>query len=192
MAFTIEAKHLNGVIILCPQVFEDGRGFFMEVYREDQFKELGIPSRFLQDNHSRSAKNVLRGLHFQWNPPQGKLVRVTYGRAFFAIVDIRKESPTTGKWISIELSAENKKFIYVPPGFANGFCSLSDFVEVQYKCTNIYNKECEGSILWNDPAIGIRWPIQNPIISKRDANGITLEQWFFSSNAHFFKYPVTG
>lgn len=163
----------------------------MEVYREDQFKDLGISSIFPQDNHSRSARNVLRGLHFQWNPPQGKLVRVTYGQAFFAIVDIQKESPTLGKWVSVELSAENKKFIYVPPGFANGFCSLSDFVEVQYKCTNTYNKESEGSILWNDPSIGIKWPIQNPIISTRDANGITLAQWLESPSAQYFKYPVT-
>lgn len=191
MAFTIESRQLNDVLILRPQVFEDERGFFMEVYREDQFKELGIASIFLQDNHSRSAKNVLRGLHFQWKPPQGKLVRVTYGRAFFAIVDIRKGSPTAGKWVSIELSAENRKFIYVPPGFANGFCSLSDFVEVQYKCTNTYNRESEGSILWNDPSIGINWPIQNPIISTRDANAVTLDQWLLSPNAHFFNYPVT-
>lgn len=191
MSFTIESKHLNGVLIFRPEVFGDDRGFFMEVYREDHFKALGISSIFLQDNHSRSAKNVLRGLHFQWNPPQGKLVRVTNGRAFFAIVDIRKGSPTVGKWVSVELSSENKIFIFVPPGFANGFCSLSDFVEVQYKCTNIYNKECEGSILWNDPTIGIKWPIQNPIISKRDANGITLEQWLLSPSADHFKYPVT-
>lgn len=192
MAFIIESEHLNGVLILRPHVFEDDRGFFMEVYREDQFNELGVSSIFLQDNHSRSTKNVLRGLHFQWNPPQGKLVRVTFGRAFFAIVDIRKESPTVGKWVSVELTAENKKFVYAPPGFANGFCALSDFVEVQYKCTNIYNKECEGSILWNDPAIGIKWPIQNPIISNRDSSAITLAQWLSSADADNFKYASTS
>lgn len=188
MAFIIESKHLNGVIVLKPEVFWDERGFFMEVYREDHFKALGIASQYLQDNHSRSAKNVLRGLHFQWDPPQSKLVRVTYGQAFFAIVDIRKNSPTFGKWISIELSAENKKFLYVPSGFANGFCALSDFVEVQYKCTNVYNKRCEGSILWNDPAIAIKWPIKEPVISDRDKNGITLESWLLSANSDYFKY----
>ena len=191
MGHTIESKHLNGVLILKPEVFEDERGFFMEVYREDQFKASGISSIFLQDNHSRSIKNVLRGMHFQWNPPQGKLVRVTLGHAFFAIVDIRKGSPTVGKWISVELSQENKKMIWVPPGFANGFCALTDFVEVQYKATSVYNRECEGSILWNDPGIGIKWPINNPILSPKDARAMTLTQWLTSPNSEYFKYPVT-
>ncbi len=188
----IESKHLNGVVILRPHLVEDERGFFMEVYREDHFRELGIAPVFRQDNHSRSAKGVLRGLHFQWDPPQGKLVRVTLGRAFYAAVDIRKGSPTLGRWISTELSAEEKKFIYVPPGFASGFCVLSEFAEVQYKCTDIYNAACEGSILWNDPAIGIRWPVERPTVSRRDDAGMTLEAWLASPAARAFTYPATA
>ncbi len=191
MGHTIESKHLNGVLILRLEVFENERGFFVEVYREDQFKASGISSIFLQDNHSRSKRNVLRGMHFQWNPSQGKLVRVTMGCAFFAVVDIRKGSPTIGKWIGLELSEGNKKMVWVPQGFANGFCSLTDFVEVQYKTTNIYNKACEGSILWNDPDIGIAWTIKNPILSPKDARAMTLAQWLTSPNSEYFKYPET-
>ena len=160
----------------------------MEVFRSDHFASLGLPSTFVQDNHSRSVKGVLRGMHFQWDPPMGKLIRVTFGNVFAAFVDIRKNSPTVGKWISVELSSTNKKQVWLPPGFANGFCVLSDVSEVQYKCTGVYNKSCEGSILWNDPDIGIKWPIANPILSQKDAQGMRLSQWLASPNAEHFRY----
>ena len=127
-------------------------------------------------------------MHFQWDPPMGKLIRVTQGNAFIAFVDIRKNSPTVGKWFGLELSAQNKKQVWLPPGFANGFCALSDIVEVQYKCTGVYNKACEGSILWNDPDIGITWPITNPILSQKDAHGQRLSEWLASPHAEHFRY----
>jgi len=131
---------------------------------------------------------VLRGLHFQWDPPQGKLIRVTVGTAFLAVVDIRLGSPTIGKWFGLEVSAQSKKQLWVPAGFANSFCALSDAVEIQYKCTTIYNRKSEGSILWNDPAIGIVWPIRNPILSPKDDGAQTLAQWLASPNANAFTY----
>ena len=121
MQIKAESNHLNGLKVIVPEVFEDDRGFFMETFRSDQFKELGLPDKFVQDNHSRSARNVARGLHFQWQPPMGKLMRVTYGKAFLVAVDIRKGSPTLGKWFGIEVSAENKKQVWAPAGFARGF-----------------------------------------------------------------------
>ena len=141
MQIKIEKTPIKDLIIIIPEVFEDKRGFFMETFRTDQFKELGLPVDFLQDNHSRSAKGVLRGLHFQWAPPMGKLMRVTHGSAYLIAVDIRKGSPTLGKWYGIEVSAQNKKQVYAPAGFARGFCVLSDFAEIQYKCTGIYNNK---------------------------------------------------
>ncbi|TLY30034.1 MAG: dTDP-4-dehydrorhamnose 3,5-epimerase, partial [Ignavibacteria bacterium] len=167
---------------------EDERGFFLEAYREDQFKSLGLPTNFGQDNHSRSAKNVVRGLHFQWEPPMGKLMRVTYGTAFLVAVDIRKGSPTLGKWFGIEVSAKNKKEVWAPAWFARGFCVLSDFAEIQYKCTGIYNSKAESGILWNDPAIGIKWPVSDPVLSAKDAGAQTLAQWLESPNAAHFNY----
>lgn len=173
----IEKTDIKDLCIITPAVFEDERGFFMEVYRKDKFKEFGINAEFVQDNHSRSAKNVLRGLHFQWEPPMGKLMRVTLGAAFLVAVDIRKNSPTLGKWFGIEVSAENKKQVYAPAGFARGFCVLSDVAEIQYKCTGIYNKNAESGILWNDPEIGIKWPVATPILSDKDAKAQTLTEW---------------
>jgi len=132
MPFQIESTHLGEIVVLQPQVFGDARGFFMEAFRADQFRALGLPTEFLQDNHSRSSKGVLRGLHFQYEPPMGKLMRVTSGAAFLVAVDIRKGSPTLGKWFGMEVSAENKKQIWAPYGFARGFCALTDGCEVQY------------------------------------------------------------
>jgi len=188
MQIKIESRHLGDVVVLAPEVFEDERGFFLETYREDQFKSLGLPTNFGQDNHSRSAKNVVRGLHFQWEPPMGKLMRVTYGSAFLVAVDIRNGSPTVGKWIGIEVSAQNKKEVWAPAWFARGFCVLSDFAEIQYKCTGIYNNKAESGILWNDPAIGIKWPVSNPVLSAKDAGAQTLAQWLESPNAARFNY----
>jgi len=188
MQIKIESRHLGDVVVLAPDVFEDERGFFLEAYREDQFKSLGLPTNFGQDNHSRSAKNVVRGLHFQWEPPMGKLMRVTYGSAFLVAVDIRKGSPTLGKWFGMEVSAKNKKEVWAPAWFARGFCVLSDFAEIQYKCTGIYNSKAESGILWNDPAIGIKWPVSNPVLSAKDAGAQTLAQWLESPNAAHFNY----
>jgi dTDP-4-dehydrorhamnose 3,5-epimerase len=189
MEIKVESRHLNGVVVLAPQVFEDARGFFMEAYRADQFKELGLPTDFLQDNHSRSKQGVLRGLHFQWDPPMGKLMRVTYGTAFLVAVDIRKGSPTLGKWFGIEASAANKKLVWAPAGFARGFCVLSDFAELQYKCTGLYSNKGESGIRWNDPAVGIEWPIKDPELSEKDRNAQSLADWLASPNAAHFTYP---
>ena len=188
MAFEIKSLHLGAVVVLIPDVLEDERGFFMETFRADQFAVLGLPTNFVQDNHSRSVRGVLRGLHFQWDPPMGKLMRVTYGTAFLVAVDIRKGSPTIGEWFGMEVSAENKKQIWAPPGFATGFCASSDVAEIQYKCTGIYNKAGESGILWNDPAIGIEWPIRDPILSDKDKNAQTLAQWLASPHSEYFKY----
>lgn len=177
MAFKVIDRKLNGLILLEPDIFEDERGFFMESYRKNLFSELGIDADFVQENHSRSKKSVLRGMHFQWSPPQGKLIRVTVGSAFVAEADIRKNSPTFGEYASFELTAENKRLLWVPAGFANGFCVLSDFCEMQYKCTDYWNKTGEGSILWNDKDVGIKWPIAEPILSEKDRNGMSLLEW---------------
>ena len=188
MKLKIEKTPIEDLIIVIPEVFEDKRGFFMETFRADQFGELGLPTEFVQDNHSKSSKGVLRGLHFQWEPPMGKLMRVTYGSAYLVAVDIRKGSPTIGKCFGLEVSAENKKQVWAPAGFARGFCVLSDFAEIQYKCTGIYNNKAESGILWNDPAIGIEWPVKNPILSEKDEKAQTLEQWLKKPESDNFKY----
>jgi len=188
MPFRIASEHLNGVVVLETQAFEDERGFFLEAYRADQFRALGLPAEFLQDNHSRSVRNVLRGLHFQWNPPMGKLMRVTLGTAFLVAVDIRKGSPTLGQWVGLEVSAANRKQVWAPAGFARGFCVLSDVAEVQYKCTGVYNSQAESGILWSDPAIGIAWPVEQPILSGKDAKAQTLAAWLATPEADNFRY----
>lgn len=188
MPFRVESEHLNGAVVLATEVFPDDRGFFMEVFREDKFKELGLPSYFPQDNHSQSVRGVVRGLHFQYNPPMGKLMRVTMGTAFLVAVDIRKGSPTLGKWIGIEASADNRKQLWASAGFARGFCVLSEVGEIQYKCTGIYNSKGESNILWNDEQIGIDWPIKNPILSPKDAKAQTFEQWLASPESNNFTY----
>lgn len=149
----------------------------METFREDQFEAHHLPTRFVQDNHSRSAKGVLRGLHFQWDPPMGKLMRVSLGRAFLVAVDIRKGSPTLGKWAGVEASADNRRQVWAPAGFARGFCVLSDVAEIQYKCTGVYNHQGESGIRWDDPEIGIQWPIQDVSLSEKDQKAQTLAQW---------------
>jgi len=188
MQISIEKTPIEDVVVVKAEVFEDERGFFMEVYRSDQFEALGLPGQFVQDNHSRSARNVVRGLHFQWEPPMGKLMRVTYGSAFLVAVDIRKGSPTLGEWFGLEASAENKKQVWAPAGCARGFCVLSDFAEIQYKCTGIYNSSAESGILWNDPEIGIEWPIDNPVLSQKDENAPTLAQWLEREESNQFTY----
>lgn len=166
------------VLIFEPKVFGDSRGFFLESYNQRAFQEAtGWAPAFVQDNHSGSARNVLRGLHYQIQQPQGKLVRVVAGEVFDVAVDIRRSSPTFGKWVGANLSAENKRQMWVPPGFAHGFLVLSEFAEFLYKTTDFYAPEHECCIRWDDPAIGIQWPLQGePMLSGKDAQGVSLQQ----------------
>jgi dTDP-4-dehydrorhamnose 3,5-epimerase len=157
------------VIVFVPPVFTDSRGYFLETYQQQKYAEAGISKPFVQDNQSYSTKNVLRGLHFQLRHPQAKLVRVTQGTVFDVAIDIRKHSPTFGKWHGEILSAENKKQMYVPENFAHGFCVLSDSAEFLYKCTDFYVPGDESGLIWNDPQLGIDWPIDRPILSDKDA-----------------------
>jgi dTDP-4-dehydrorhamnose 3,5-epimerase len=188
MPLRIEARHLGDVTVVVPQVYEDERGYFMEAYRADQFRDLGLPHEFVQENHSYSKKGVLRGLHFQWDPPMGKLMRVTRGAAFLVAVDIRIGSPTLGKWVGIEANTENRKQVWAPAGFARGFLALSDDVEVQYNCTGTYNSKAESAIRWDDQEIGIKWPIRPELISEKDRTAQTLAQWLASSNSKNFMH----
>ncbi|MBA3648025.1 MAG: dTDP-4-dehydrorhamnose 3,5-epimerase [Chitinophagales bacterium] len=184
----IESSHLNGLVVLQPEVFQDDRGFFLEAFRTDIFSELGLPTEFVQHNHSGSVKDVVRGLHFQWEPPMGKLMRVTSGTAFLVAVDIRKGSPSLGKWYGREVSAENKLQVYAPAGFARGFCVLSDYAEIQYICTGIYSGKGESGIRWNDPAIGVEWPVKTPILSGKDEKAQLFSEWLERPESDFFKY----
>ena len=193
MPLEIESKHVGGeVVVIVPKVLGDERGFFMETYRADNFRDLGLPTQWVQDNHSRSAKGVLRGLHFQWDPPMGKLMRVTRGTAFLVAVDIRKGSPNLGRWFGMEVSSENKKQIWAPYGFARGFCALTDGCEVQYKCTGIYNSGAESGISYADPAINIDWPIEDVQISDKDRNAQTLAHWLASPLSDHIVYQGVG
>ena len=188
MRINIESRHLQDVVVVIPEAFQDSRGFFMETFREDEFKANGLPTQFVQDNHSRSTKGVVRGLHFQWEPPMGKLMRVSLGSAFLVAVDVRKGSPTLGKWAGIEVSAENRRQVWAPAGFARGFCVLSDAAEIQYKCTGIYNNKGESGIRWDDPEIGVEWPVKDPILSDKDRNAQTLAQWLSRPESANFRY----
>lgn len=186
MEIAIDSVHLGEVVVIKQEIFGDDRGFFLESYRQDKFRKLGLPTEFVQDNHSGSVRNVLRGLHFQWNPPMGKLMRVTAGTAFLVALDIRKGSTTYGHWYGREVSTEDRKQIWAPPVFARGFCALSEFVEVQYKCTGIYNPDAEDGIRWNDPVIGIEWPVDDPILSEKDKNAQTLHDWEQKPESDYF------
>lgn len=167
---------LEGVVIIEPRVFGDQRGFFLETYREDTLLEAGITETFVQDNHSRSTRGVLRGLHYQLVQPQGKLVRVSRGEVFDVAVDIRKGSPTFGQWYGTNLNEENMRMMYVPPGFAHGFVVLSEIADFAYKCTNYYHPQSEKGILWNDPEIGIQWPIFEVKVSDKDKSNRELSK----------------
>jgi dTDP-4-dehydrorhamnose 3,5-epimerase len=171
MPYTATRTHIPDVIILEPKVFGDSRGFFLESFNAQDFAQCtGLDVNFVQDNHSRSAQGVLRGLHYQLNKPQGKLVRVVRGRVFDVAVDVRKSSPTFGQWTGIELSEENNRQLWVPSGFAHGFVVLSESADFLYKTTDYYDPSCERSIAWNDPAIGITWPsmASAPLLSAKD------------------------
>ena len=164
----VEKTKLPGVVIIHPRVFEDDRGFFMESFNQATFAQAGLADQFCQDNHSKSEKGVLRGLHYQYPQWQGKLVRVISGEIYDVAVDIRKDSPSFSKWIGVTLSADNKQQLYVPPGYAHGFCVTSEHAEVVYKCTALYKPEDDAGIRWDDPQIGISWPIRNPLVSDKD------------------------
>jgi len=165
---------LSGVIVVEPELFPDERGFFLETFRSDKYARGGINADFLQDNQSRSTRNTIRGLHAQRQHPQGKLVRAVTGSVFDVVVDIRRGSPNYLKWIAVELSADNFRQIYVPPGFAHGICITSEFADIEYKCTDYYDPADELRIAWNDPSIGIRWPVKNPILSEKDRQARTI------------------
>jgi len=172
-----EPTQIPDVVLVKPAVFGDARGFFMETWEERKFAAAGIPVRFVQDNQSRSAQHILRGLHYQVQQPQGKLVRVISGAVFDVAVDLRRSSPTFGKWVGVTLSEENKHSLWVPPGFAHGFLVLSPSADFVYKCTDFYAPQYERSIRWDDPDLGIRWPLPagvQPSLSQKDANGASL------------------
>jgi len=164
------------ILILEPDVHTDGRGFFLETYHADRYREHGIPGPFVQDNHSRSLGGTLRGLHLQLRRPQGKLIRVIEGEILDVAVDVRRGSPTFGRWVSVALTAENFKQVYIPPGFAHGFCVVSPVAQVEYKCTDVYDPSSELGVAWNDPALAITWPVTQPLLSPRDSNHPTLAE----------------
>lgn len=169
---------LNGLLLLKPKVFEDARGYFFESYNSNLFKSVGVEADFVQDNQSLSQKGVLRGLHFQNNPhAQGKLVRVITGSVFDVAVDIRKNSPTYGKWFGAELTEANKWMMYIPVGFAHGFATLQNNTIFSYKCTNFYNKASEGCVLWNDKDLAIDWRLTDPLLSEKDLNGTPFKEF---------------
>jgi dTDP-4-dehydrorhamnose 3,5-epimerase len=170
----VSTTPLPGVLVVEPKIFRDARGFFLETFQAAKYAAAGIPGPFVQDNQSRSAKGTLRGLHAQLKFPQGKLVRAVRGAIFDVIVDIRRASPTYKRWTAVELSEDNFKQCYVPPGFAHGFYTLSEVAEVEYKCTEIYHPVDELHLLWNDPDLGIRWPDTHPVLSAKDNAGVRL------------------
>ncbi|SRR5579885_77106 len=170
------ATELPGVVIVIPEIFTDARGFLFEAYHQQKFRDAGITAHFVQDTHSRSTFGVIRGLHAQRGHPQAKLVRVLHGAIFDVAVDIRKDSPTFRRWVSVELSAENRRMCFIPEGYAHGFCVISDHAEVEYKTSDLYRPQEEIRIAWNDPAIGIRWPVPDPVLSEKDAIAPRLDE----------------
>jgi dTDP-4-dehydrorhamnose 3,5-epimerase len=170
----IVATPLPGVLLIEPRVFRDDRGFFLESFNADRFAQHGLPTAFRQDNHSHSVKGVLRGLHYQLRRPQGKLVSVLRGTVFDVAVDVRLESPTFGQWFGTVLTEEEPRYLWIPPGFAHGFCTLSDVADFVYKCTDVYVADDDRGVLWSDPSIGIEWPLDNPVLSEKDQRLPTL------------------
>ncbi len=187
MTVTLEPTPIPGLFILRQTVAQDDRGYFMEVFVRRDFARLGLPTEFPQDNQSHSRKHVIRGLHFQWDPPQGKLIRVAAGEAFVVAVDIRKNSPTRGNWFGRTMSPRTKEHLWAPPGFATGFCALVDDTDVQYKCTAEYNPARESGIRWNDPNVGIAWPTISPVLSPKDAAAQSLAEWLARPESESFR-----
>ena len=167
---------LPGVLIIEPRVFGDARGFFIETFQVERYREIGITQPFVQDNHSRSPHGVLRGLHYQKTRPQGKLVRVSRGAVYDVAVDVDPKSPTFGRYVGVELSDDNHRQIWIPPGYAHGFCVLSALADFEYKCTDLYFPEDEGGVIWNDPDVAIPWPISAPRLSDKDTRNPTLRE----------------
>jgi dTDP-4-dehydrorhamnose 3,5-epimerase len=172
----INTTPLEGLLIIEPEFFYDDRGFFLESFQKKRYEEFGINSNFIQDNQSRSMKNVLRGMHFQIKQPQSQIVTVLRGRIFDVVVDLRPKSHTFSKWFGVELSDTGPRQIYMAPGFAHGFCVLSEWADLHYKVTSNYNPHDEGGLLWNDSDVGIIWPVENPILKSRDANFAKLKE----------------
>ncbi|MGB6549473.1 MAG: dTDP-4-dehydrorhamnose 3,5-epimerase [Xanthobacteraceae bacterium] len=164
----VERTELSGLLLIEPRCFRDERGFFLESFQAERYRDTGIAEVFVQDNHSRSRRGVLRGLHFQVKRPQAQIVTVMRGRIFDVAVDLRPGSATFGRWRGVELSEDGPRQLYMAPGLAHGYCVLSDFADLHYKVSEIYDESDEGGVVWNDPQIGIRWPIENPMISGRD------------------------
>lgn len=167
---------LPGCVLIEPRIFQDDRGFFLETYHRERYANAGVDATFVQDNHSCSQRTTLRGLHYQIDRPQGKLVWVIQGEIFDVAVDLRRCSPTFGKWISVVLNAISHRQLYIPPGFAHGFCALSDRTEIMYKCTDVYSPEGERTIIWDDPTLAITWPVELPLLSAKDARGLFFSQ----------------
>ena len=172
----VTESRLKGVYLIKPQVFEDPRGFFCEIYNRDRYQSRGIEVDFVQDNYARSTCGILRGMHYQIKQGQDKLVWVPQGEVFDVVVDLRKDSPTVGQWEGFVLSSKNKHQLFVPIGFAHGYCVTSETADFMYKCSNFYYPEDEGGLIWNDPKVGIEWPIEDPILSEKDQNNPTLEK----------------
>jgi dTDP-4-dehydrorhamnose 3,5-epimerase len=186
MKLTATPLAIPGVVLLEHEAFEDDRGYFMEVYKREVFRELGLPDLFVQLNESRSARHVIRGLHFQWDPPMGKLMRVVEGAAFLVAIDIRHNSPTLGKWVGQTITAEDKRQIWAPAGFARGVCTLADNTRVQYLCTGTYNAATESGLRWNDPEIGVAWPVTDPLVSAKDRTAQTFREWLAREESRSF------
>lgn len=183
---TLQNTIFPDAFLITPKVFNDPRGYFFEIYNEKRFYDYGLNVPFVQDNFSYSKKNVLRGMHCQWNPHVGKLVRVAQGEVYDVIVDVKRGSPTFGKWFGATLSENNHTMFWLPPGYAHGFIVLSEEARVEYKCTGLYNPACETGIRWNDPAIGINWPVKDPIQSDKDAAAPLLAQWLAKPEYEIF------
>jgi dTDP-4-dehydrorhamnose 3,5-epimerase len=192
MPFTIEPTELPEVKIVRPRVFPDERGWFLEVQQAGAFAELGLPTSFVQVNQSRSSTGVIRGLHFQWDPPQGKLMRVVAGRAFLVAADIRPGSPTLGRVVTVTVSADEPVLVWAPASFARGFAALSEVTEVEYFCTAEYRPACESAIRWDDPTLAIDWPIAAPLVSAKDAVAGSLEGWLARPESAAFAHAPDG
>lgn len=192
MPFTVETTSIPEVLLVRPTMFADDRGWFSEVLRSGVFEELGLPPRFVQVNQSRSSRGVIRGLHFQWDPPQGKLMRVVAGRAFLVAADIRPGSPTLGQVVTVEASADEPLLVWAPPSFARGFAALADVTDIEYFCTAEYNPARESAIRWDDPSLGIDWPVADPVLSAKDASAGSLEDWLARPESAAFTDAATG
>ena len=187
MRITVEQAPIAGVLVVTPEMFDDHRGFFTEVFRSDVYRAAGLPDSLVQVNLSRSRRGTIRGLHFQFDPPQGKLMRVARGAAYVVAVDLRKGSPTLGRHFATTLDDTRPRMVWAPASFARGFCVLSDVADVEYLCTSIWNQPGESGIRWDDPALGVEWPEKNPIVSDKDRSAQTLAEWLARPESDHFR-----